>query len=142
VNQGGNYMGRFSFGGMMPDWLDFQKTLKKSFKDKEYRQGYVDDFLNAYVATQIKVLREQRGWSQKELAERCGMMQPRISVMEDVNYKSWSITTLRKIAEAFDLTLCISFESFEKCMEDIEKFGREYLEKDSFDDDPYFKESE
>ena len=69
------------------------------------------------------------------------MMQPRISVMENVNYSSWSIKILRKLAEAFDLTLCVSFESFGTRVNDIEKFSREYLEKFSFKDDPYFKEN-
>ncbi len=118
-----------------------KKTLRQSFKDKEYRHGYVDEFLNAYIATQIKVLREQRGWSQTELGEHAGgMMQPRISIMENVNYSSWSIKILRKIAEAFDLTLCVSFESFGRRIEDIERFRRETLERNSFDNDPYFKE--
>lgn len=119
---------------------DLQKTLKESFKDKEYRHGYVDDFLNACIATQIKVLREKQGWSQAELGEHAGMMQPRISVMENINYASWSIKVLRKLAEAFDLALCVSFESFGRRIEDIERFGREALERDSFDEDPYFKE--
>jgi len=114
---------------------DLAVILKQTFKDKDYRHGYVDDFLNAYIATQIKVLREQRGWSQKELADHAGMMQPRISVLENVNYSSWSIKILRKIAEAFDLTLCVSFENFGSRLEDIEKFSRNNLERCSFDKD-------
>jgi HTH-type transcriptional regulator/antitoxin HipB len=124
----------------MNDLQKEKKTLRQSFRDKEYRHGYVDEFLNAYIATQIKVLREQQGWSQTELAEHAGMMQPRISVMENVNYSSWSIKILRKIAEAFDLTLRVSFESFGRRTEDIERFGRKALERDSFDNDPYFRE--
>jgi transcriptional regulator with XRE-family HTH domain len=113
--------------------------LKKAFKDKDYRHGYADEFLNSSIATQIKVLREQRGWSQKELGEHAdNMMQPRISVMENVNYSSWSIKILRKIAEAFDLTLRVSFESFGTRVGDIEKFSRKNLERCSFDKDPYF----
>jgi HTH-type transcriptional regulator/antitoxin HipB len=119
---------------------DSQKAFRESFKDREYRHGYVDEFLNAYIATQIKVLREQQGWSQTELGEQAGMKQPRISVMENVNYSSWSIKILRKIAEAFNLTLCVSFESFGRRIKDIETFGRKALERDSFEDDPYFKE--
>jgi len=117
---------------------DLIKSLKQSFGNKEYRHAYVDDFLSASIATQIKVLREQRGWSQKELAAHAGMMQPRISVLENINYSSWSIKVLRKIAEAFDLTLCVSFESFGKRVKDITKFSREALERDSFNDDLFF----
>ena len=96
------------------------KKIKQTFKDKDYRHGYVDEFLNAYIATQIKVLREKKGWSQTELGEHAeGMKQSRISVLENVNYSSWSIKILRKLAEAFDLTLCVSFEEFGKRVKDI-----------------------
>jgi hypothetical protein len=61
--------------------------------------------------------------------------------MENVNYASWSIKILRKIAEAFDLTLCVSFESFGKRIRDIETFARKNLQRDFFDNDPYFKEA-
>jgi transcriptional regulator with XRE-family HTH domain len=118
------------------------KVLKQAFKDKDYRHGYADEFLNSSIATQIKVLREQNRWSQKELAKRAQMKQPRISVMENVNYSSWSIKKLRELAEAFDLTLCVSFESFGKRLADIERFNRESLERFSFDNDPFFAERE
>lgn len=117
---------------------DLAKILKQAFKDKDYRHGYADEFLNSTIATQIKVLREQHGWSQKELAKRAQMRQPRISVMENVNYSSWSINILRKLAEAFDLTLCVSFETFGKRLADIERFNRANLERFSFDNDPVF----
>lgn len=119
---------------------DSKNDLKEGFKDKDYRHGYVDEFLNAWIATQIKVLREQRGWSQEELAQHAGMRQPRISALENVNYSSWSIGVLRKLAEAFDLALCVSFESFGTRADDIEGLSRTNLERHSFPDDPYFQE--
>lgn len=119
---------------------DFKKTINNAFQDEDYRHGYADEFLNSYIATQIKVLREQRGWSQKELADRADMLQPRISALENVNYSSWSIKILRRLAEAFDLTLNVSFESFGERLEDFDNFSRENLERPSFPDDPYFKD--
>jgi transcriptional regulator with XRE-family HTH domain len=118
------------------------KKLKKAFNNEDYRHGYVDEYLNVSIATQIKVLREQRKWGQKELADKVGMKQPRISVMENVNYSSWSINTLRKLAEAFDLTLRVSFESFGNRIKEIEQINREALERPSFKDDPDFVEKE
>lgn len=118
------------------------KKLKKAFNNEDYRHGYVDEFLNVSIATQIKVLREQRNWGQKELADKVGMKQPRISVMENVNYSSWSINTLRKLAEAFDLTLRVSFESFGNRIKEIEQINRKALERFSFKDDPVFAEAE
>lgn len=117
---------------------DLLSEIKKDFEDKEYRHNYLDEFLNAWIATQIKVLREQHGWSQKELAERADMLQPRISALENVNYSSWSVKTLRKLADAFDLTLRISFESFGERIKDFDLFSREYLQRATFDRDPVF----
>ena len=116
--------------------------LKNAFKSKEYRHAYADEFLNVSIATQIKVLREQqqRKWTQAELGSRVNppMKQTRISVMENVNYSSWSINTLRKLAEAFDVRLRVSFESFGSLVKEIEQFDRKGLERPSFDDDPVF----
>lgn len=117
---------------------DLIYKVKEAFKSKEYRHAYVDEFLNVSIATQIKVLREQRNWGQEQLAKEVGMKQPRISVMENVNYSSWSINTLRKLAKAFDLTLRVSFESFGERIKEIDRFNRETLERPSFDDDPVF----
>jgi transcriptional regulator with XRE-family HTH domain len=122
---------------------DLTKILKKAFKNRDYRHTYVDEFLNVSIATQIKVLREQRKWTQTELADRVNppMRQTRISIMENVNYSSWSINTLRKLAEAFDLTLRVSFEGFGERLKDIERINREALERPSFEDDPAFIEA-
>jgi len=121
---------------------DLVKKIKNSFKSEVYRHAYVDEYLNLSIATQIKVLREQRKWGQNDLAEKVGMKQPRISVMENVNYSSWSINTLRKLAKAFNLTLRVSFESFGSRVNDIAQFSRETLMRSSFEDDPVFAEKE
>ena len=122
---------------------DLADKVKNAFKSKEYRHAYADEFLNISIATQIKALREQeqRKWTQAELGNRVNplMRQTRISVMENVNYSSWSINTLRKLAEAFDLRLRVSFESFGSLVEEIEQFDRKALQRDSFDTDPVFK---
>jgi len=114
--------------------------LRKEFRNKEYRHAYIDSFLNSSIATQIKVLREQREWSQGRLAQEADMKQSRISVLENVHYSSWSIATLKRLAEAFDVTLRVSFESFGSRLVDIDRFGRESLERFSFDEDPAFDE--
>jgi transcriptional regulator with XRE-family HTH domain len=115
------------------------ERLHSEFSDKEYRHAYADEFLNSYIATQIQVLREERGWSQEHLAQEAGMKQSRISLLENVGYSSWSISTLKRLAEAFDLTLRVSFESFGRRLADIDQFNRESLERFSFDEDPAFQ---
>ena len=118
---------------------ELAEKLREEFLDKEYRHAYTGEFLNSYIATQIKVLREQRGWNQEQLAQEADMRQSRISVLENVNYSSWNITTLKRLAEAFDVTLNVSFESFGSRLRDIQRFGRESLERFSFDEDPAFQ---
>jgi transcriptional regulator with XRE-family HTH domain len=113
--------------------------LRSEFQDEEYRHAYADESLNTMIATQIKVLREQRHMTQAVLAEKTGMKQPRLSVLEDASYNSWSISTLRRLARAFDLTLRVSFESFTSFILDFESLGRETLERTSFNNDPLFR---
>jgi len=117
-----------------------QHRLRKEFKDKEYAHAYVKEFLNASIATQIKVLREQRGWEQQELASITGMRQPRISLLENINYSMWSISTLQKLAEAFDVTLIVSFETFSDRITDMHNLSRESLERLPRMDDLSFSE--
>jgi ribosome-binding protein aMBF1 (putative translation factor) len=72
------------------------ETLKNEFSDPEYRYAYAEDFLNTWVATQIRVLREQRGMTQQDLAEAIGTKQAGVSRVENVNYSAWKTETLRR----------------------------------------------
>lgn len=117
---------------------ELTKNWIREFQDKETRHIYAENFLNTYIATQLKVLREDREWTQQHLAEETGMKQERISVLEDVNYDSWTIKTLKRFAKAFDLRLSIKFESFGSFLTDYDNFNREYLKRPSFDKDPAF----
>lgn len=118
---------------------ELRDVLKEEFKDREVRHIYCGDFLNSSIATQIKVLREERNITQSDLAKLAGMRQSRIAAIEDVNYSSWCISTLRRIAEAFDLALTVQFDSFGAKLADIVNFKRDFLEKPSFENDPVFQ---
>lgn len=113
--------------------------LTTALRDKEYRHAYACDFLNAFIAAQIKALRDQRDWTQTELAEHAQMKQSRISAMENVNYGGWKVSTLAKLAEAFDVTLEVRFKSFGQRISDFEQFGIEALRVPGFDQDPIFR---
>lgn len=114
---------------------ELTQVLRKEFKDKESAHIYVKEFLYENIATQIKVLREQRGWAQKELAAKVGMKQSRISLLENVNYDKWSISTLTKLAEVFDVGLYLTYEKFSTLIDIIDDFSRESLERPSRMDD-------
>ena len=107
------------------------KTIWDKFRDPEYAYAYFDEFLNTYIATQIKAVREQRGYSQEKLASLAGMKQERISVLENVNYTSWSVNTLRRIAKALGLRLKVSLETFGSGLPEIRNFDAKHLQRKS-----------
>ncbi len=113
----------------------FRRDALAHFHDREYRHAYIDEFLNTSIASQIRALREQRGWTQNELATRADTMQSRISALENVNYGSWTISTLRALAEAFDVTLAVCFKSFSERIGEIERFSPSAISVPSYTDD-------
>ena len=117
---------------------DLESEIEE-FQDKEYREAYADEFLNTYVASQIRVIREERGMTQKQLAEAIGTHQAGISRIENVSYSGWSINTLKKLAHAFDCRLYISFETYASLFTSKANFKREALRRLGFKDDPMFK---
>src|SRR5437667_10788139 len=119
---------------------DLSETLRSKFNDKEYRHAYAESFRNSWIAAQIKSIREQRELTQKELAELADMKQARISVLEDVNYESWNVTTLRRLARAFDCDVKVAFTSFADTLRDADKFSAEKLVVPVFDEDPAIQE--
>jgi transcriptional regulator with XRE-family HTH domain len=121
-------------------------SLRQEFLDnrdyKSYRHAYADESLNIAIATQIKVLREMREWKQGDLARHAEMTQPMISRYENVNYSSWSLNTLKKLALAFDVWLDVRFRSFGELVRTTEEFSRESLQVPKFDDDSFFRARE
>jgi transcriptional regulator with XRE-family HTH domain len=113
------------------------KRIEK-FRDEEYRHSYAASLLDTFIATQIRVLREQREWTQAQLAERTGMKQSRISAIEDANYSGWSTKTLKRLARAFDVPLLVSFGTFGRLLGGLNEFNRADLERPTFDNDPAF----
>jgi transcriptional regulator with XRE-family HTH domain len=113
--------------------------LRPEFQDEEYRHSYAEECLNTMIATQIKVLREQREMTQSALARKALMLQPRLSVMESADYSSWSVSTLKRLARAFDLALSVKFEAFSEVILDFEEMSKEALSRPSFKDDPMFR---
>ena len=37
--------------------------LREEFKDKEYREAYIDEHRRTLIAMQIKTMRESEGWT-------------------------------------------------------------------------------
>lgn len=105
------------------------EQLRQELKDPEYSEGYAESFLDSYIATQIKVLREQREFSQSSLADLISTRQGVISRIESVNYSKWNLSTLKKLARAFRVRLHVSFETYGSLLEEVDSFSRKSLER-------------
>jgi transcriptional regulator with XRE-family HTH domain len=115
---------------------DIEVALRKELCDAEYSEGYSESFLNTYIATQIKVIREQRKMTQTDLAGLIGTTQAGVSRYENVNYSSWNVKTLTKLARAFGVWLKVSFEPFGDLPKEVIQFSRQSLERVKREDDP------
>lgn len=112
------------------------ESLRQDLRQPEFSEGYAESFQDAYVATQIKVLREQNKWTQADLAKELGTTQTVISRIENVNYSAWNISTLKKLARAFRVRLKVSFETYGSLVHDVENFSREGLQRLPRERDP------
>ena len=110
--------------------------LRRDLLRPEFSEGYAESFHDAYIATQIKVLREQHNLTQTKLAEMLNTTQTVISRIENVNYSAWNITTLKKLARAFRVRLKVSFETYGSIICDMEDFSRENLRRTPRENDP------
>lgn len=107
------------------------ERLTQEFSDKDYAHVYMDAHASSRIATQIKVLREQRELTQAQLAELSNMKQERVCALEDVDYDAWTVNTLRKLARAFDTHLQFSFVPFSQGILDVANLCRKRLEAES-----------
>lgn len=104
--------------------------------DKKYRDAYVAEYLHTNIAYQIRALRKQRNWDQKQLAAVAGMLQPRISALENPSNSKLNLHTLLRLASAFDLALIMRFATFSDLLNWSETFSPETFEVNSFANDP------
>lgn len=112
--------------------------LIEKLQNKEYRDSYISSNIDVGVAFQIRALRKQRKYTQKKLAEIARMKQGRISVLENPS-NTPNISTLKKIANAFDVGLIVRFVPISNLVEWQLNLSRESLDASSFNEDPYFQ---
>lgn len=118
--------------------LSLRKRLRERFRDPEHRHDYVESFLNSSLATQIKVLRQGRNLSQRDLAALIGTKQSAVSKLEDPAYEGWTLKTLQKLARAFDVSLDVQFVAFGQMLDRIAGYSARSLQRVPFDADPAF----
>lgn len=94
---------------MVNNWEEYKDKVRQS-DDEQLKQDLREmEELTALMATIIR-RRQELGWSQRELAKRCGMPQSSIARMETgVNFPR--VDTLAKVLRELGLTLVVQSAS-------------------------------
>lgn len=77
--------------------------------DPELREMIAEERLNAQVARMIYEARTAAGLTQKQLADLIGTQQSTVARLEDADYEGYSLSMLRRIAEALNQRLEVRF---------------------------------
>jgi transcriptional regulator with XRE-family HTH domain len=84
------------------DTVELDEQLEQEYTDEEIEEIKRESAFD-YVDAQLKELREERGLTQKEMAERMNVSQPQLSKFE--NSDDFYLSTLRRYVEALDAEL-------------------------------------
>jgi transcriptional regulator with XRE-family HTH domain len=114
--------------------------IAEKLKDLAYRKAYIASQINIGIPFQIRALMKARGWTQETLAEKTGMLQPRISGLMKPGKTRPNIETLRRVAEAFDCALIVRFAPFSELARWAEDFEPDSFTVPSFSNDIGFIE--
>ena len=108
------------------------ENLWRKFQSRDYREAYVDSRLGTSVAFQVAAMREDRGWTQAELAQKMDAQQPLVSRIERGD--SVTLSTIKRIAAAFGVAVEVSFVPFSEFAKSVvaERLDRHVA---SFEDD-------
>lgn len=87
-------------------WDDMKATRAG---DSAVEAAYAAAKLAFELGEQVRGLREERGWSQRDLAKLTGMTQPGIARFE-AGGTTPTLPILQRIANAFDITLSVELK--------------------------------
>jgi transcriptional regulator with XRE-family HTH domain len=113
-----------------------REQIAASLQDKEYRDLFVAEEIDAGLPFQIRAMRQARGWSQQELADRLEMTQEGVSRLESLNYGRFTLSTLKRLASAFDVALTVRFVPFSELVDWAADLSPAALAVPDFDHDP------
>lgn len=88
-------------------------------RGEKARARFVESHLDKSIAYQTRALRHQEGWTQRQFAKKIGITHPNnVSArLENPNYGSQSLSTLKKIAAACDVALVVWFIPFSRMLD-------------------------
>src|SRR5260370_15781935 len=91
---------------------------------RESRARFIESNLGKHLAFQIRGMRDRAKWNQQELAEKVSMNQNAISRLENPFYGKPTLTTLKRVAAAFDVGLVVRFAPFSELVDWVSRTPR------------------
>ena len=83
----------------------FRDRLQEDLQDKNFKKAFDEEDIFASLAVEIAKVREEQGLSQRQLADRLHTTQQTVSRLENPHNRSFSLTTLIKLAKVFHKSL-------------------------------------
>lgn len=117
-----------------------QKELLDYLSDPAVRHLYIDSHIRRLIATQLRSMRESRGWSQDDVGKEANMKQNAITRLENPKYNSMTLSTLKRLAKAFDVALIVRFAPFSEFTSWITQINESRLSPLSFEEELSFQE--
>lgn len=121
--------------------VNLTKRLFEKLKRKPYRDAFVAEHVRTGIAHQIVVLRDQRGWSQGDLAKKLDKPQSVVSRLENPDYGKATISTLLEVAATYDVALVVRYVSFPEFLRQTRDVSIEAMEVESFDESAFIPTS-
>jgi len=112
-----------------------KEQLIDLLRDNEFRGHFTSDQVYELLAVQIRQLREKHRWTQAELGDRAGMQQVQVCRAENPDYKGTRISTLSRLADAFDVALIVRLAPFSELVDWVSKLSPESFWPASFDEE-------
>src|SRR2546423_1089205 len=94
-----------------------KRSLHNKLKDPKYRAAFISARMAQTLASPIKVMRQKRGMSQKDLARELGTSQNAIYRLENPKYGRPNISTLQKVGTFFHVGLIVRFAAFSEIVD-------------------------
>lgn len=95
-----------------PTLARYNELVVRAAQGPEARAALLDEVLSVAIPTELRRLREDRKWTQLDVARRAKMPQSQVARLETVGAPLPSIKTLQRLAAVYDVALLVSFDSW------------------------------
>jgi len=87
--------------------ITLKTVLKKELRDPEFKKAFDEEDLPARLAIRIAKLRETQGLTQRTMAQKMGISQQALSLLENPSSARYTLRTLQRVASALNRELVV-----------------------------------